>query len=213
MEPACRDLSFEITIYSRIICARANRKSKGFWKGCKPNSVFILADGENHLSQQPIPGTRPAFARPERAAPGFPIWPCTRWGFPCRVACASRGALLPHLFTLAGAQTKRRRFDFLWHCPSESFRPSARVYLNRTGLSYAASRPLVFGLSSPLFPAVGCTPPFAVRETSKTGFQPANGKSSGAILRPSKTMGKITDGSGNLKGRIPVRTVAGASSH
>ena len=24
----------------------------------------------------------------ERAAPGFPIWPCTRWGFPCRVACA-----------------------------------------------------------------------------------------------------------------------------
>ena len=36
----------------------------------------------------------------ERAAPGFPIWPCTRWGFPCRVACASRGALLPHLFTL-----------------------------------------------------------------------------------------------------------------
>src|SRR5450432_3450095 len=36
----------------------------------------------------------------ERAVPRFPIWPCTRWGFPCRVACASRGALLPHLFTL-----------------------------------------------------------------------------------------------------------------
>jgi len=33
----------------------------------------------------------------------FPIWPCTRWGFPCRVACASRGALLPHLFTLTPA--------------------------------------------------------------------------------------------------------------
>jgi hypothetical protein len=39
----------------------------------------------------------------ERAAPGSPIWPCTRWGFPCRVACASRGALLPHLFTLTRA--------------------------------------------------------------------------------------------------------------
>src|SRR6266699_1140740 len=37
----------------------------------------------------------------ERAAPGSPIWPCTRWGFPCLVACASSGALLPHLFTLA----------------------------------------------------------------------------------------------------------------
>ena len=29
------------------------------WKGCKPNSVFTLAGGENHLSQQPIPGILP----------------------------------------------------------------------------------------------------------------------------------------------------------
>jgi hypothetical protein len=44
----------------------------------------------------------------ERAAPGSPIWPCTRWGFPCRVACASRGGLLPHLFTLTGGLRPRR---------------------------------------------------------------------------------------------------------
>src|SRR5215469_11766806 len=43
----------------------------------------------------------------ERAAPGFPIWPCTRWGFPCRVACASRGALLPHLFTITASSRQR----------------------------------------------------------------------------------------------------------
>src|SRR5882757_113773 len=60
----------------------------------------------------------------ERAAPGFPIWPCTRWGFPCRVACASRGGLLHHLFTLA-ASNRRRRFNFLWHFPSASL-PTGR---------------------------------------------------------------------------------------
>ena len=40
------------------------------------------------------------FREPERAAPGSPIWPCTRWGLPCLVACASSGGLLHHLFTL-----------------------------------------------------------------------------------------------------------------
>ena len=31
---------------------------KWFWKGCKPSFVCALASGENHLSQQPVPGTR-----------------------------------------------------------------------------------------------------------------------------------------------------------
>ncbi len=117
-----------------------------FWKGCKPNSVCTLASGENHLSQQPIPGIRFAFAKPERAAPGFPIWPCTRWGFPCRVACASRGALLPHLFTITAGS--RRRLSVFCGTVRRNSR-SSRVYLNRTDLSYAASRPVVSGLSSP----------------------------------------------------------------
>jgi len=29
-----------------------------------------------------------------------PIWPCSRWGLPCRPRCRVRGALLPHPFTL-----------------------------------------------------------------------------------------------------------------
>ena len=29
-----------------------------------------------------------------------PIWSCSRWGLPCRLRCRSRGALLPHRFTL-----------------------------------------------------------------------------------------------------------------
>ena len=75
--------------------------------------------GENHLSQQPVPGTRSALRNLERAAPGSPIWPCTRWGFPCLRACAWSGGLLPHLFTLTPPSLPRpRRFDFLWHYPS-----------------------------------------------------------------------------------------------
>src|SRR5258708_6884808 len=38
-------------------------KREWFWKGCKPNFVFALASGENHLSQQPIPETCLAFTR------------------------------------------------------------------------------------------------------------------------------------------------------
>ncbi len=30
-----------------------------------------------------------------------PIWSCSVWGLPCRLRCRRRGALLPHLFTLA----------------------------------------------------------------------------------------------------------------
>ena len=34
-------------------------RNRKFWKGCKPNFVFpAKRQGENHLSQQPVPGTR-----------------------------------------------------------------------------------------------------------------------------------------------------------
>ena len=36
----------------------------------------------------------------ERAAPRSPIWPCTRWGFPCPADHSAGGRLLPYLFTL-----------------------------------------------------------------------------------------------------------------
>ena len=116
-------------------------------KGCKPNSVCGLAAGENHLSAQPIPGTRAAFATPgagravvpylalhpmgfsvpprlrlERCALTAPFHPCRRW---------SGGGL-----SFCG--TVRR----------PAFQRAARVYL-RLSRSYAASRPAVFGLSSP----------------------------------------------------------------
>ena len=45
-----------------------------------------------------IPGHRLARKSPSRTVP---IRSCSRWGLPCRLRCRRRGALLPHLFTLA----------------------------------------------------------------------------------------------------------------
>src|ERR1051325_11764354 len=64
----------------------------------KPGSVV-----DSHSS-----GTRVTtrLGRPTREPCGShdrsPIWPCSRWGLPCRKCCHSRGALLPHHFTLTG---------------------------------------------------------------------------------------------------------------
>ena len=47
---------------------------------------------------------RPAAVSLARPAPReVPIRHCSRWGLPCRSGCPSRGALLPHRFTLAAA--------------------------------------------------------------------------------------------------------------
>ena len=70
------------------------------------------------MSEQPLPGTCPAVRNAERAAPGSPIWPCTRWGFPCLRACARSGGLLPRLFTLTRASCETRAVFSLWHFPS-----------------------------------------------------------------------------------------------
>ena len=48
----------------------------------------------------------------------FPIWPCSRWGLPCRPCCHVRGALLPHRFTLASAISDASAVCFLLHFPS-----------------------------------------------------------------------------------------------
>ena len=88
--------------------------------------------------------------RLKRAASWSPIWPCSRWGFPCPGDCSTGGGLLPRLFTLAVATEAAAAVCFLWHCPSDglSASPPACIPI-RTDLGYAASRPVEFGLSSP----------------------------------------------------------------
>ncbi len=151
------------------------RRASWFWKGCKPIFVCVLADGENHLSQQPVPETRFACANTGAGRPKwFPIWPCTRWGFPCRVACASRGALLPHLFTLTPG-LRRWRFNFLWHFPWKSF-------------------PTFPPRVSPAKPELRGIAPGGVRT-----FLPRLAPE--AILRPSKTSGTIEEAGKHNKRR------------
>ena len=89
----------------------------------------------------------------ERAAPWSPIWPCTRWGFPCLRAYAWSGGLLLHLFTLTplfprlpnwlqfdGATKLRAQLThfsfgksgavyFLWHYPSGRLTASPPAYI------------------------------------------------------------------------------------
>ena len=51
------------------------------------------------VASSSLPGSH-ARTRRCRLPCDFPIWPCSRWGFPCHVRYRPRGALLPHHFTL-----------------------------------------------------------------------------------------------------------------
>jgi len=45
-------------------------------------------------------------------------WSCRRWGLPCRRRRRRRGALLPHLFTIACFRKGISAVYFLWHFPA-----------------------------------------------------------------------------------------------
>ena len=101
------------------------------------------------LSSQ-YPGPIPSKRKLKRAASWSPIWPCSRWGFPCPGDYSTGGGLLPRLFTLTAATEAAAAVCFLWHSPSDglSASPPACIPIH-TDLGYAASRPVEFGLSSP----------------------------------------------------------------
>jgi len=124
---------------------------KWFWKGCKPNSVCTLASGENHLSVQPIPGIRFAFAKLEAGRFGIPYLALHPTGFsvPRRLRFA-RCALTAPFHPCRHFLRNTGGLIFCGTVRQRVFQPSARVYPGRTGPGYAASRPMVFGLSSPI---------------------------------------------------------------
>src|SRR5687767_7519989 len=89
-------------------------------------SIPIARERESFVSAA---STRDPARAVERAAPWSPIWPCSRWGFPCPRDYSQGGGLLPRLFTLtANTQTTAAVF-FLWHFPSTwPCDRAARVY-------------------------------------------------------------------------------------
>ena len=69
----------------------------------------------------------------------FPIWPCSRWGLPCRPCCHVRGALLPHHFTLTCATLSGGTSAVSFCCTFRGLAPPRR---------YLAPCPKEPGLSS-----------------------------------------------------------------
>jgi hypothetical protein len=67
--------------------------------------------------QRPTRRRRP-FGRGSGRPCRRPIWPCSTWGLACQRRCRCRGALLPHLFTLAPAPEGAVAVSFLCHFPS-----------------------------------------------------------------------------------------------
>jgi len=119
-----------------------------FWKGCKPNFVCALRRRESFIYAADTRNPS-AFAELERAAPGIPYLALHPTGFsvPRRLRFARCALTAPfhHHRRLAPEAV-----CFLWHCPSErlpTFLPS--ISRPNTSPGYAASRPAVFGLSSP----------------------------------------------------------------
>ena len=141
-----------------------------FWKGCKPNSVCTLASGENHLSKRPIPETCLAFTKRGAGNSSVSYLALHPMGFsvPCRLRftrCALTAPFHHHLPSRLAELG--RAVCFLWHCPSGRLETSClRV--------------------SPAEPELRSIAPCGVRT-----FLPR--LAPGAILRPSKTSGTITD--------------------
>ena len=126
----CRNDGFKIGEGSGAL--RRTPHSQRYQPACKPGSVGhrLLAQAirDGHSSgttfarclEQPTRTaslTSPcgviASQRTTRVA--VPIRSCSRCGLPCRFRCRTRGALLPHLFTLAPSEEKAVRS--LWHFP------------------------------------------------------------------------------------------------
>ncbi len=78
-----------------------------------------VAGGENHLSQRPIPGTRPACANRGAGRSGVSYLALHPMGFSVpRRLLFERWALTPPFHPYHAPLAKRRAVCFLWHCPS-----------------------------------------------------------------------------------------------
>jgi hypothetical protein len=126
---------------------------------CKPGSVECF-HSDGHFSRSAV--TR-ALEQPTRSVligagrPSLPIWPCSRWGLPCRDRCRSRGGLLPHPFTLACTPANRSHRRSALCC-------TVRRRLAAPPRRYLAARPPEPGLSSSSYPLATVRPATSTRK-------------------------------------------------
>jgi hypothetical protein len=85
---------------------------------CKPGSVRRDTEDVSRVTAIPLgcrlpgissnlPGRPDPDIDPGPFGPAAPIRSCSRWGLPCRLRYRTRGALLPHRFTLAAGMPRR----------------------------------------------------------------------------------------------------------
>jgi hypothetical protein len=145
-----RDLKFEISDlgWKKTTAGPGGvRRRFGLWLAvaCKPNSVPFdsLREPKGAIISL-VPALPPGSLRPTRevfVASGRGsslIWPCCRWGLPCRGCRHPRGALLPHHFTLTRESCLSQAVSFC--CTFRRIAPPR---------GYRAPCPVQFGLSSP----------------------------------------------------------------
>ena len=93
-------------------------KPGSVWRVAPPRRPFLWgADRSVPRATNPGGGEDRAGARVAPRTRAAPIRSCSRWGLPCRLRCRTRGALLPHRFTLAFAGCPARAVSSLWHFP------------------------------------------------------------------------------------------------
>ena len=103
-----------------------------------------------HMASSNLPGrsslTQPcgviALRRTARVA--VPIRFCSRWGLPCRFRCRTRGALLPHLFTLTAPKPRGAKAGGSFSVALSLGSPPPDVIRHRMSMEPGLSSPAAF---------------------------------------------------------------------
>jgi len=132
-QPACKPGSGG----HRLACARAIRD------GHSSGTMFA------HRLEQPTrtasltwPCGVIALRRTARVA--VPIRFCSRWGLPCRLRCRTRGALLPHLFTLTAPTPRGAKAGGSFSVALSLGSPPPDVIRHRMSMEPGLSSPAAF---------------------------------------------------------------------
>ena len=87
--------------FRRRVCSRSG-VSRILFNRDEPDWAIISLGRLSPTGSSSLPADVPAFAGAPCGRGSPLIWPCCRWGLPCRPGHPERGALLPHHFTLTG---------------------------------------------------------------------------------------------------------------
>src|ERR1035441_5936643 len=146
--------------FTRVPSARKSHivNQNWFWRGCKPNSVCALRRRESFVSATDTRNLRRFHAARSGPLLGF-LFGLAPDGVFRAASLALRAVRSYRTFSPLPPACADGGLIFCGTFRRKVFQLSACVYLNQTDLSYAASRPVEFGLSSPGSPRPPRLPP------------------------------------------------------